>query len=503
MLWKRLYRLVDDDPLQAVAEARTLRASSHLAEEDVQALRASILVDAGSDLHDEAAIAEGADTFRSLTERSPARLDLQYNLANALSSSAQLHATRGWQWYQVTAGTRREARRVYRSVAHSTNGRLSSRAYANLGNLYLQSFRLIEAHDAYLASVGQDSTNAVAWSGAAKALRMLASAGIGSTRHLNEIAEGYLVRARAVATSGREHGRRRVRAEIERMGSNHRVAPRLPNLRGADPYVRWVAENRLALSPTLVGLPPNIKRWDTLMITSVTESISAAEGVPPMFAMFNTMKADYLTARWLTYRALEEPLKETGNYADTLDYANYGVSSSMLTLSHRAAVDILDRIAVAASEYFGLPGPVRNIYFWKRWHVTDADGLALPIRWQEAVGNHVASGNVAILAMAEMAEDLARDGSLEGQRLLRHAGTHRFIVLHEMMTGGRDSTYLERSTVSSFKDLTVEALQIVRAALFYLIQSVTISERQKHSRFSGVTLPLDVLLHHWVRGEDA
>ena len=82
--------------------------------------------------------------------------------------------------------------------------------------------------------------------------------------------------------------------------------------------------------------------------------------------MFNVMKADFLTARLLAYRALYGETPDSGTYADTLDYAQYGTSQSLLTIAQRTCIDVLDKIALATSEYFELAG--RFIYFSNRWY---------------------------------------------------------------------------------------------------------------------------------------
>jgi hypothetical protein len=276
------------------------------------------------------------------------------------------------------------------------------------------------------------------------------------------------------------------------MGGDYTVAARAPEFRHGDPYVQWVADNHLALAPTLEGHPPDVKRWDTLTIASITEDIATPHGVPPIFAMFNVLKADYLVARWLAYLAESDKLVDSGFYSDTLDYANYGTHQSLLTLAQRSAVDILDRLAVAVSEYLELPGSARDIYFRSRWHVMEGRQLKKPLQWQPEVASETALGNFSVIALAEVAEDVAAGGSLEEQQLTRHATTHRFVILHDMMVGGRESPYMERWQQDAFGALTLDVLQHVRAAIMYLLQLITWHEHHKHS--SGtVVLPLDVL----------
>jgi len=52
------------------------------------------------------------------------------------------------------------------------------------------------------------------------------------------------------------------------------------------------------------------------------------------------MKADYILSRKLLFDAMEDNYKyvDTGFYSDTLDYATYGIKSSLLTLAQRASV---------------------------------------------------------------------------------------------------------------------------------------------------------------------
>jgi tetratricopeptide (TPR) repeat protein len=195
-LQEHLYSLVDDDPIEAIAQASDLVPGDSVEADQLSALQASIYVDAGADTKNVDVIARGVHIFRHLVANLPDRLDLRYNLANGLSAVAQQHRRKGPQWYLETAFDRWEARALYRAVAEeSTDEPLCSRAWANLGNLLQQSFRWIEAYEAYLRSIHANLNNAIALSGAAKVLRTCADWRIGPTRQLRELAESYLARA--------------------------------------------------------------------------------------------------------------------------------------------------------------------------------------------------------------------------------------------------------------------------------------------------------------------
>lgn len=59
-------------------------------------------------------------------------------------------------------------------------------------------------------------------------------------------------------------------------------------------------------------------------------------------------------------------MRETGAYHDTLDYANYGTNQSLAVFAQRAAMDVLDKVAAFVTEYLGLPGNAKHVYFTNR-----------------------------------------------------------------------------------------------------------------------------------------
>lgn len=81
-------------------------------------------------------------------------------------------------------------------------------------------------------------------------------------------------------------------------------------------------------------------------------------------------------------------------------------------MAQRFAIDILDRVAVAASEYLQLPGDSRSIYFWNRWHRTNRGQLRSPRQWLPEVQAEIELGNTALITLSELAEDVSAGGFL-------------------------------------------------------------------------------------------
>jgi hypothetical protein len=214
--------------------------------------------------------------------------------------------------------------------------------------------------------------------------------------------------------------------------------------------------------------------------------------------MFNSLKADYLAARYMAFAASEDTIPETGKYADTLDYAVYGVRESVRLLAQRAAFDLLDKIAVAATAYLGIADGPKGVGFVSRWL---RPGASVPV-WSEQIQKLGLTTNPGVIALSEIALDLQQPGFLRHVKSLRNAGTHRFVVAMDF----RDSTEQEGKFVEYYgrEELNrqiVGTLRLGRAALFYLVDLISHEEvRRKEGK--GPIPPLHLPDHHWVRGEE-
>jgi hypothetical protein len=107
-----------------------------------------------------------------------------------------------------------------------------------------------------------------------------------------------------------------------------------------DPFIKWVEEERLTLAPTVELVDPSLGKLDWLTLPGILErEIDMGGSPPPLFAMFNMLKSDFVLARDLAWRASDGSVwPKTGQFADTLDYAMYGPDTSALILAHRTAL---------------------------------------------------------------------------------------------------------------------------------------------------------------------
>ena len=238
-----------------------------------------------------------------------------------------------------------------------------------------------------------------------------------------------------------------------------------------DPYQCWIVRHRLALVASVEGLGSDSRQWDTASVSGVVSP--AGERVPGIFGALNVLKAEFLVARRLAFQGqrlhAESPARQhpgdPGLYTDTLDGSLYGEPPALLLLAHRSALDVLDKIAVAANEHFssGLaPARVEYSRYWR-------DSRTGQIRSQLGPGGE---GLRCLLALAELAGDLSEDGMYPNARLLRNAGTHRLV--HATTGAPTGPTHDTFSTVNmpELQTAVIEALQVSRAAYLYFVDLI-------------------------------
>jgi len=497
----RLQALMDDDPLKAIEEARSLPSDTPVKGLLYTSLKASVLIDAGLSVRNKQAIEEGIDLFRRLVAESPDKASFHYNLANGLMALADQQPNAGSTWYLDTASIRSEGRsHLEKAISSRDSEPVISTAFANLGNALIRSHRWVEAYDAYTKALEQDRSNAIASTGAAKVLLRCSDRGIGNKRILLSVAARHLKAASIHPGRIAELAGRRAQDELAPLLQMQLPDSDLPDLSGAGDYEKFVARHRLALSPTIEGLDCSLKRWDSLRFDTITEPVGTESGVPPLFAMLNVMKSDFLAARYLAYQALTTEFPDSGFYTDTLDYAVYGIVPSLLSLAQRACIDVLDKIAAATTEYFSIPGNVKVVYFWSRWFDNPREGP--PFVWHSSLRPHIDSGNTAIIALADISFDIDEGGFLVRKKAFRHSSTHRFTVLHDMgCTPSRESAQIEHSEIHEFKDQLIESLQLARAAVLYFVEMVSIAEKTRAAAV-GTVGTITVPSHHNIRGEE-
>lgn len=494
-----LKALLDHDPAEAVQQARMIDLSvpERLAS---MSLRAAILIDGGALTQQRDAVEEGVTLFRELHELYRTA-DFAYNLANGLVAWAGV-PPQGPDWLdhqERTRERRAEARRYLWMVTQdaTADAPLRTQAWTNLANQFSSSSRLGEAQDAWRSALEVDPENGVAAGSAARNLLWLY--GQGGCSELTYIEAGLLAKiAERHFERVAQYAGARAAAELAAFARTLEDPP----ARSAheDPFIHWVESERLTLAPSAGLVEPTLGKLDWLVLPGILEREPGVSGSPPpIFAMFNVLKGDYILARDLAWKAGQENAwPDTGRYGDTLDFANYGPGASALVLAHRTALDLLDKIAVTANYYFELGHAPSKIYFSRLWRGKSDKAASLqPLA--AGVEHAIRRGVHALYGLVELAEDYeGNDGILRPQKDLRNAGTHRFVVLHDLgdLTRCRPALEIERHERESFDQEVLRALRVARAAIQMLVLSIAQNElslaRQDDSP-RGVRAPVKLI----------
>lgn len=499
-----LCSLVDADPALAVHQAREIDLDRP-DRVNWMSLRAATLVNAGASLGYQDAIDEGVELYRELHNLYPTA-DVTYNLANGLVEAANCgSADSEWVDHQEhTRAHRAEARRHYWRVVQDVDADLELRtqAWTNIANLFAKTYRLSEAHDARLSALRIDPTNGVAAFCAALDLMWLFERG--GCSELTYM-EAVMLARQALRNKERilQYAGANVVAKVEALASELSDPP--SRSEHPDPFIRWVEDERLTLAPAVELVDPSLGKLDWLTLPGILER-EPEKGVspPPLFAMFNMLKGDFLLARELAWRARDESVwPKTGQFSDTLDYALYGPDTSALILAHRTALDLLDKVAVTANSYFELGLPPKKVSFGRLWR--DPEDKKTGTRLVEKVERLIRAGVYAMYGLVELAEDYdGADGILRSQKNLRNSGTHRFLVLHDLgdPAFARQAPEIEHLNHTDFVDEALSALRVARSAIQMLALAISQHEEILRKQADGVIGTLIVPDHHWIRGED-
>jgi len=496
-IYTRLIMLIDENPAQAIEEARNLESTY-----EHKCIQSKIFIDAGFEIKDTKVISEGINIVHELMDEKPEfKSDFSYNLANGLHSLSLCSIDKKLDWYLHTHDVRQEARYWFNIVRGTDNvhEEIKTQASTNFGNILNSSYRWVEAYDAYMNALEIEPKNGVASSGAIKILNHSLTVGIGDENLI--ISEQ--TRLADITRNSRDKilkfaGPRALQV-IEDMIKDFPQYEGRETYTPKDSYEKFILENNLTLSPTIISENLDLIRWDNLRIKFIVEPVGTESTIPAIFAMLNVMKADYILARLLFFKSINEEIQDTNYYSDTLDYATYSTNSSLLALAQRCAIDLLDKIAVAALDYFHIKG-AKRAHFKSAWFSEVKDKP----KWRTEIDELIKDGHKPLIALSEIALDLStQQGFLKTKSDVRNASTHRFVVLHDLGIGNyRKSDCVEHFDIEDFKIETLETLKLARAALIYFVELIHDSEDRKINEIDGNIPPMNVPSHHYIRGDE-
>ena len=469
---------------------------------NVSLIKADIYAQVGFSLGRADLIEKGTAIWRTLL-KSRCTTDVRYNLARSelklwlLAVKTDGNAT---AWLQKREHLH-EARQLYEQVAQdlSSSAELRMTALTAIANSYDFVGRYLDAIDCYGRALEIDPSFGMALGNRAIAL-LDASRLIGAH-------EGDLVlqaaadldaamddRERVLEYGGQEaidaFGARRDRITIQ---TGHAQKPtRHPRSLG-DPHLDWCLEKRLFLHNWHDCIHSETEILDPVLFKSISFASTNVEldDVNEILDAFNAIKRDYTFARYEMWLAVApdstiveqiRAINKRSHYRDTWTYANWNLRTGFGIGAMKAAVDLLDKIAVFVHLFFDSGRGHDGIYFHNLpYEDRSIKGLSATL----AKALERPEQNKSLLALFDLSSEVREQGDTFLGRLVqyRHAATHRFCVVH-MEGRPEPSSLSEHLKWDDLIKQSLDQLELARRAVMYLARTVDEHEQAKRSRQS-------------------
>ena len=355
--------------------------------------RIGSLVDLAGDLDKEDGTARALDwcdelSRRKLTKRQEALLD--YFRANAWANrqrSKHHNVDAAWQWDQPELQQQvLHLRRALQSAGFAKISPLRRcQIMTNLGNQLSAVGRFVEARAAWTRALEVNSTFGMALGNRGYGLMQYARSLYDSGHKRVFLHFAHKDLSAALSSKARYRGYKHQdakaffaerKADIEAIIGTRNIERTIPmdgyplgNSKDERRYRQWVLERGLFLNPLNDLEPHNIAARDILSLPTFT---SAIDEPPSLIGLFDHMKQEFVSARWLLYEGLNATATHFSDRQvrlyNTLEYTSYCLAVEKLKSAYRVAYSLLDKIAFFLNDYAKLNINERQIYFRTIWY---------------------------------------------------------------------------------------------------------------------------------------
>ena len=249
-------------------------------------------------------------------------------------------------------------------------------------------------------------------------------------------------------------------------------------------YRKWCLENCLFLNPLNDLGNLSIANRDNLALPPFETS----SGEPPSFiGLFNQMKQEYVSARWLLYEGLES---DGVHFSDrqvllynTLDHTTNCLAIEKIKATFRIIYSLFDKIAFFLNEYMDLGIKPKDVSFRKVWYENHKDKDRNKwVIWKK----FNKSRNSGLRGLFWLSKDLFEDEFVNVTEpdardinALRNSLEHKYLKIHEMLPNQKNNNLAHSVTRDDFTQKTIRMLKLARAALIYLTIGMHIEDRSR------------------------
>lgn len=476
------------------------------------------LIDIGDGLRQSNLVLEGIDRIEAvLAQVGDDDPNMLYNVANGYSTLCNLVRRSQGKDYRLDPDDTPllQAKHYYRRTIEKTDQvsrELRAQLWVNYGNCLSGLGRAVEAMTAYDKALRIVPDHPMAKGNLAIELHYFSKIAQHPLFLLDalEMLEQVLSKkslgdyAGVGARQAFEHTRDQIVAEISKLeidgAARAKQKPTSVPSGYVGEYMEFCARHQLSLNFCLSCRRCDRYAKDSLAFSFITD-LDDRTSFTRLARVINEIKESYAFARFLLFQAISPslntvPIDDLTAYVDNLDYAVYGVRIASLKLAFESAYNILDKIAHFLNDYLKLG-------------VRSDPGLTFTTNgriWRKKTSNLLRSelmdlNNQHLLGLYDLARDLdidhrqpEKDGYWGQLRRTRNSLTHAYLIPHIEGIGWAVEADNEslHFFYTDFEHQTIDLLQLVRAAVIYLIAFIDLEERRKYQASEGLIAPMYV-----------
>ncbi len=261
-------------------------------------------------------------------------------------------------------------------------------------------------------------------------------------------------------------------------------------------YRKWCSENKLFINPLNDVLTESVVANDHLFTPSM---VLKFDEKPIFQSMFNQLKQEYVSARYLFYESLLNSEihfsdKEV-TLMDTLDYSTYSLSIEKAKIAFKICYSIFDKISYFLNLYLGLENIPSKVNFRNIWFKNLFKNQGL----NELISD---SSNWALRGLFWLSKDLYEkefDVTIEPdakelaniRNYIEHKSFKVVESLNPYWTKETETYEIDRRL---FEDKTFKILKLSRSAIMYLSFLIYEEENKREkNRNDGLIMPVDFI----------
>ena len=464
-----------------------------------------LLINVGVLENDQSLVNEGTnylfDNLKVLSKIKALAPGAYYNLANGYNALFDFKIIKDKYYALFNKTELEQAKSNYLKALQSISNSkslLCSQIWVNLGNLYSDIGRVVDALDCYDTAILCKPDHGMAYVNKGKALYYFAKYSgkqrapfareayrlikKGLELGINKEAISYFTNLLAIIEN---HFKNKEWLNKEKTSSHIEIKAKNKFERF---LIEYCLKNRLYLNICSFCQRCDQAIGDSETIEKMIEPVGKLDRITDsrmsyLFSYINQIKQDFITARFLfvlsQYRGINLKFVDAKvKLIDTLDYQQHNIRVEILRNSFVSFYNILDKIACFINDYLELDkGSNKNVYFSDVWYKD--------LRSENGIhGNILETKNYFLNALYNIHGDIEK-GTQKKLKGIRHRLTHGFLRIY-WMAGVEDKKMTERTL---YED-TLTLSKIVRNAVIYLLKFVYVEENKKEKEGDRISVPM-------------